>query len=197
MNRIAEIGRSTEETVIYFKLNLDGAGEAKVDTGIPFMDHMFTLFAKHGFFDLEIKVDGDVEVDYHHTIEDLGLVFGSVLKKALGDKKGIKRYGSFILPMDETLIMIALDFSGRPYLVYDVEPPAEYLKDIDTRLFYEFFQAFTVKSEMNLHINMKRSEEIHHLIEAIFKCLAKAIDQAIAPEPRLAGTVMSTKGTLS
>ncbi len=196
MSRIAEIERNTEETKIFFKLNLDGAGEAIVDTGIPFMDHMFTLFAKHGFFDLEIKVDGDIEVDYHHTIEDLGLVFGSVLKKALGDKKGIKRYGSFILPMDETLVMIALDFSGRPYLVYDVEPPADYLKDIDTRLFYEFFQAFTVKCEINLHINMKRSEEIHHLIEAIFKCLAKAIDQAIAPEPRLDGKVMSTKGIL-
>ena len=195
MCRIGEVARKTGETDIKVKINLDGSGKSTVDTGIPFVDHMLTLFAKHGFFDLEVKAKGDLEVDYHHTMEDLGLTMGEALAKAAGDKAGIRRYGNFMLPMDETLVLIALDISGRPGLYYDVTPPAPYVKDIDARLFHEFFQGFAVKSGLNIHIKMLCSAETHHLFEAIFKGTAKALDQALSFDNRVDG-VLSTKGVL-
>lgn len=194
-DRCAEVSRETAETRIEVKLNLDGSGRSAVDTGIPFMDHMLTLFARHGFFDLEVRARGDVEVDYHHTLEDLGLVLGTAFDRALGDRAGIRRYGNFLLPMDETLVLIALDISGRPGLFYDVTPPAPQVKDIDARLFHEFLQAFSNKLGLNLHVRMLAAEETHHLFEAIFKGLAKALDQAAGFEPRVKG-VLSTKGVL-
>ena len=187
--------RKTKETDIELEINLDGKGYSKVDTGIGFFDHMLTSFAKHGFFDLNVSAKGDLEVDCHHTMEDLGIVLGDLLAKAAGDKAGIRRYGNFLLPMDETLVMIALDLSGRGGLYYDVTPPAAQLNNIDTRLFHEFFQAFAVRSGLNLHIRMIASCETHHLFEAIFKGLAKALDQALARDERVKG-VLSTKGTL-
>jgi imidazoleglycerol-phosphate dehydratase len=195
MDRIAEIHRTTGETDIRMRLNLDGSGKASVNTGIPFLDHMLNLFARHGFFDLDIEAKGDIEVDYHHTMEDLGLVLGEAIAKAAGDKAGIRRYGNFLLPMDETLALIALDLSGRPCLVFDVQPPAPMIKDLDVRLFHEFFQALAVKSGMNLHVKQMVSGEVHHLYEAIFKGFAKALDQALSVDPRIQG-VLSTKGSL-
>jgi imidazoleglycerol-phosphate dehydratase len=194
-DRIAQLSRKTAETDISCTINLDGSGKADVDTGIPFLDHMLILFARHGLFDLTVRAKGDLEVDCHHTMEDLGLVMGEVFAKAAGDKAGIRRYGSFLLPMDETLVMIALDISGRPGLYYDVTPPAQQLNGIDTRLFHEFFQAFCVKCGLNMHIRMITSCETHHLFEAIFKGVAKALDQATGYDPRIQG-VLSTKGTL-
>ena len=195
MKRFAEISRKTAETDIAASINLDGEGKSQIATGIPFLDHMLTLFAKHGFFDLNVSAKGDLEVDCHHTMEDLGIVLGELLFKAAGDKAGIRRYGNFLLPMDETLVMIALDFSGRGGLYYDVTPPAQFLNNIDTRLFHEFFQAFAVRSGLNLHSRMIASCETHHLFEAIFKGVAKALDQALSFDERVKG-VLSTKGTL-
>ena len=194
-DRIAEVCRETRETQIECTLNLDGTGTARIDTPVPFMNHMLELFAKHGFFDLAVKAKGDVEVDYHHTLEDLGLVLGQAIAEAAGDKRGIRRYGSFLLPMDEALAQIALDLSGRPYLVYEVTLPAPQVKDIDARLFREFFQALVNKSGMNLHIDLVRAGEVHHAFEAIFKAFARALDEATSIDPRIHG-VMSTKGTL-
>ena len=193
--RTAEVSRKTAETDICCSIVLDGSGKAEVSTGIAFLDHMLTLFARHGLFDLKVAAKGDLEVDCHHTMEDLGLVLGEVFAKAAGDKAGIRRYGSFLLPMDETLVMIALDLSGRPGLYYDVTPPAQQLNGIDTRLFHEFFQAFCVKCGLNMHIRMIASCETHHLFEAIFKGVAKALDQATSYDERIQG-VLSTKGTL-
>jgi len=195
MDRRAEVTRKTGETEITVKINLDGSGKGDIATGIPFMDHMLTLFSRHGFFDLEVKADGDLDVDYHHTLEDLGLVLGMAFDKALGDRAGIRRYGNFMLPMDETLVLIALDISGRPGLFYDVTPPAALVKDIDVRLFHEFLQAFSNKLGLNLHVRMLAAEEAHHLFEAIFKGLAKALDQATGFDPRVKG-IPSTKGVL-
>ena len=195
MSRCAEIRRTTGETDIYLKLELDGSGKSNVDTGIPFLDHMLTLFARHGFFDLEVKATGDLEVDYHHTMEDLGIVMGGAIAKAAGEKKGIRRYGNFLLPMDETLVLVALDLSGRAGLYYDVTPPAPQVKDIDARLFYEFFQPLCAHAGLNMHIRMLASGEVHHLFEAMFKGFAKALDQALSTDPRIDG-VLSTKGSL-
>lgn len=195
MERIAEIKRVTGETDIQLKFNVDGSGKSKVDTGIPFLNHMLTLFAKHGFFDLEIVAKGDIDVDYHHTMEDLGLVMGDAISKALGDRAGICRYGSFLLPMDEALARVALDLSNRPYLVYNVNCPAPVVGDIDVQLFHEFFQALAVKSGMNLHIDLIRAGETHHALEAVFKAFARALDAAVKIDPRIHG-VMSTKGVL-
>ena len=195
MSRKSEAKRKTKETDILVKLDLDGSGIYDVDTGIPFIDHMLELFTKHGFFDLEVKAKGDIDIDFHHTMEDLGLTIGMALFEALGDKAGIRRYGSCLLPMDETLARVVLDLSGRPYLVYAVEPPADNVKNIDSRLFYEFFQALTVKSGMNLHIDLLRGAEVHHAFEAVFKAFAKALDQAVSIDSRLDG-VLSTKGIL-
>ena len=195
MARFAEISRKTAETDITCSINLDGEGKSVISTGIPFMDHMLTLFARHGFFDLNVSAKGDLEVDCHHTMEDLGIVLGELLAKAAGDKAGIRRYGNFLLPMDETLALIALDLSGRPCLVFDVQPPAPMIKDLDVRLFHEFFLALAVKSGMNLHVKQMVSGEVHHLYEAIFKGFAKALDQALSVDPRIQG-VLSTKGSL-
>lgn len=193
--RNASICRETRETQISLTLELDGEGKSHIDTPVSFMNHMLELFARHGFFDLAVDAKGDTEVDYHHTLEDLGLVLGDAIAKALGDKAGIRRYGSCLLPMDETLVQVALDLSGRPYLSYNVNAPAAMVRDIDIRLFHEFFQALAVKSGMNLHIDLIRGEEAHHVIEGIFKAFAKALDQAVTPDPRVQG-VLSTKGSL-
>ena len=195
MSRIGNVSRVTGETDIKINIVIDGEGKSRINTGIPFMDHMLTLFAKHGFFDLEIDAKGDIEVDYHHTMEDLGLALGEAFAQAIGDKAGIRRYGNFLLPMDETLVLVALDISGRPGLYYDVTPPAPYVKDIDARLFHEFFQGFCVKCGLNLHFKMLASAETHHLFEAMFKGLAKALDEATSYDPRVKG-VLSTKGVL-
>ena len=195
MTRSAEVTRKTGETRISVRLNLDGSGKGDIATGVPFMDHMLTLFARHGFFDLEVRAQGDIEVDYHHTLEDLGITLGMAFDQALGDRAGIRRYGNFLLPMDETLVLIALDISGRPGLFYDVTPPAPQVKDIDARLFHEFLQGFCSKLGLNLHVKMLAAEEAHHLFEAIFKGLAKALDQATAIDPRVDG-IPSTKGVL-
>ena len=194
-SRKAEITRKTKETDITLAINLDGNGESSISTGIPFLDHMLTLFAKHGLFDLTLNATGDLEIDGHHTIEDIGLVFGEAINKALGDKHGIKRYGWTILPMDETLALVALDLSGRPYLVYDLNPPADNINGTDTRLFHEFFQALAVKAGMNLHIQLMKGEEVHHVFEAVFKAFAKSLDQATTYDERITG-VLSTKGIL-
>ena len=195
MKRYAEIERNTKETQIKLSINLDGTGKSDIKTGVAFLDHMLTLFARHGLFDLTIDAAGDLEVDAHHLFEDLGLVMGDALAKAAGDKAGIKRYGNFLLPMDETLVMIALDLSGRPGLYYSVQPPAHVVGGVDPRLFHEFFQALCVKGGINMHIRQIASEEIHHLYEAVFKGFAKALDMALSYDPRIEG-VLSTKGCL-
>ena len=193
--RKSEVARKTRETDIFIALDLDGEGRSSIDTGIPFMNHMLELFAKHGFFDLTVRAKVDIEVDYHHTMEDLGLVLGDVLAQALGDKAGIRRYGSCILPMDETLALVALDLSGRPCLVWNVDFPAPMIRDLDTRLFCEFFQALVNRAGMNLHVRKMAGEEVHHVAEAVFKAFAKALDQAVTHDPRVKG-VLSTKGSL-
>ena len=193
--RISDIQRTTRETDIRVVIELDGSGKSNIDSGVPFMDHMLELFAKHGFFDLDVKAVGDTHIDYHHTMEDLGIVMGQALAEALGNKAGIRRYGSCLLPMDEALARVALDLSGRPCMVYDVKPPAPMIKDLDCRLFHEFFQAMVAHSGMNLHIDLLKGEEVHHAFEAVFKCFAKALDQAVSKDERVQG-VLSTKGSL-
>ena len=193
--RKSTVLRKTKETDISLTINIDGTGEGKISTGIPFLDHMLELFSKHGLFDLEIEASGDTEIDYHHTVEDVGIVLGEALSKALGKREGIKRYGWCVLPMDETLALVSLDLSCRPYLVYDLQPPAALIKDMDTRLFHEFFQAVSVKAGMNLHIQLMKGEEVHHTFEAVFKAFAKSLDQATMIDERISG-VLSTKGVL-
>lgn len=194
--RIAKTLRTTAETEISMELNIDGSGRADVSTGIPFLDHMLVLFSKHGLFDLDVKAVGDIEVDYHHTVEDVGLVLGELFKKAVGDKMGIRRYGFFILPMDEALVRIALDFSNRPVLVYDVEAENYMIRDFNLILIKEFFRAFTNAAGLNLHVKLEYGEEPHHIAEALFKCLAKALDRATEIDPRTVGELPSTKGLL-
>lgn len=195
MQRTATVERKTLETQIKVTFNLDGTGKSHVQTGIAFMDHMLELFAKHGLFDLEVNAVGDLHIDGHHTMEDLGIVMGQSLAQALGDKSGIKRYGHTLLPMDEALALVALDCSGRAYLEWDVKPPATYIKDLDTQLFCEFFRALSMHSGLNLHIQLMKAGEVHHAFEAIFKGFAKALDQATCIDPRIVG-VLSTKGSL-
>ncbi len=195
MGRSAEISRVTRETDIRMKLDLDGSGKAEVKTGIGFFDHMLNSFSRHGFFDLSLLVKGDLEVDTHHTIEDTGIVLGTAIKQALGDKKSIRRYGSMILPMDESLILCAVDLSGRPYFSYDVPLTAERVGEFETEMVKEFFYAVSYASEMNLHIRKMAGENNHHIIEGIFKAFAKALDEASLPDLRITG-VLSTKGTL-
>ena len=191
--RTAAIQRKTAETDISVVINMDGTGKSNIKTGIPFMDHMLTLFARHGFMDLEISASGDIEVDCHHTMEDLGIVLGDAIAKAVGSKEGIKRYGNMILPMDETLVMVALDLSGRAGLYYDVTPVAELVSNFDARLFHEFFQSLCSRCGMNLHIKQLAAGENHHLFEGIFKAFAKALDMAVSYDPRIQGP-LSTKG---
>ena len=193
--RKSSVKRVTRETAIELSIDLDGKGQSAIHSGVPFLDHMLELFAKHGFFDLTVQASGDTEVDFHHTMEDLGLVLGTAIAEAAGDRKGIRRYGSFLLPMDEALAEIALDLSGRPCLVYQVNMPAAQVGTVDVRLFHEFFQALCVKAGMNLHIRLLAGEEVHHCLEAIFKGFAKALDIATSIDPRIQG-VLSTKGRL-
>jgi len=195
--RTGEITRKTGETSVNVRLSLDGTGKYEVDTGIPFLDHMLELFAKHGFFDLKIQAEGDVAVDYHHLVEDVGLSLGQAIQQALADRGGIKRYGFFILTMDESQVTVALDLSNRPYLVYQVETPERFVRDFTIDLFKEFFQAVANESGANLHVKLDRGDEPHHASEAVFKGFAKALDAATRIEPRLDGKVPSTKGTLS
>ena len=195
MARTAELSRKTKETDICVILNLDGNGNASVDTGIGFFDHMLEGFSKHGFFDLECKVKGDLHVDGHHTVEDTGIVLGNAIKTAVGDKKGIKRYGYFILPMDDALALCAVDLCGRPYLNFECEFPVERVGYLDTELVREFFYAVSYSAGMNLHIKMLAGSNAHHMIEAMFKAFAKALDMAVSEEPRTT-EVLSTKGSL-
>ena len=194
-NRIGSCARNTKETQIELEINLDGSGEAAVDTGIPFFDHMLNGFARHGLFDLRVRVKGDLEVDCHHTVEDTGIVLGEAIAQALGDKAGIKRYGSFLLPMDETLALCAIDLSGRPYLNYDVCFTTEQIGTLDTEMIREFFYAVSYSAAMNLHVKILDGINNHHMAEALFKAFGKALDAATMEEPRLSG-VWSTKGTL-
>ena len=193
--RDAQVTRKTQETDINVSLNLDGSGASKVSTGIGFFDHMLQGFAKHGFYDMDVTVNGDLNVDGHHTVEDTGIVLGQAIAQALGDKKGIKRYGSMILPMDETLVMCAVDLCGRPYFVMDAEFDAPMVGDFDTQLVKEFFYAVSYSSGMNLHLRVITGSNDHHKIEALFKAFAKALDEASSFDPRVKD-VLSTKGVL-
>lgn len=195
MGRSADIVRKTRETDIAVRLDLDGSGKANIHTGIGFFDHMLNSFARHGFFDLDVEVKGDLEVDSHHTIEDTGIVLGTAIKKALGEKRSIRRYGSMILPMDEALILTAIDLSGRPYFCYEVSLTAERVGAFETEMVKEFFYAISYTAEMNLHIRQLSGENNHHIIEGIFKSFANALDSATGLDPRI-HDVLSTKGSL-
>lgn len=195
MSRNAEIKRTTKETDISMKLELDGEGKSEIETGIGFFNHMLEGFAKHGFFDLTVKITGDLEVDGHHTVEDAGIVLGTAIKQAVGDKKGIKRYGSFILPMDDALALCAVDLCARPYLQFDCDFPSNVTGDFDTALVKEFFYAVSYSAAMNIHLKMFSGENSHHMIEAVFKAFAKALDMATSYDERI-HDVLSTKGSL-
>lgn len=193
--RVSNISRKTNETDIKMEYGIDGSGNNQIDTGIGFFDHMLNSFVRHGFFDMKLEVKGDLHVDSHHTIEDVGIVLGQAIKEALGDKEGIKRYGSFLLPMDEALILCSLDLSGRPYLVFNVDFTSDKVGYMDTEMVKEFFYALTYSAGMNLHIKMLEGSNNHHIIEAIFKAFAKALDEATRFDERITG-VLSTKGAL-
>lgn len=195
MARISTVERKTKETDIALTLNLDGNGTSAIDTGIGFFDHMLEGFARHGFFDLNCKVSGDLQVDGHHTVEDTGIVLGQAIARAAGDKKGIRRYGYFILPMDDALALCAVDLCGRPYLNFECEFTAPKVGYLDTELVKEFFYAVSCSAGMNLHIKMLSGSNNHHMIEAIFKAFAKALDQATGTDSRITD-VLSTKGSL-
>lgn len=195
-DRIAYVERKTNETDIKLELHIDGSGRTKIDTGIGFFDHMLNSFARHGFFDLKLVVKGDLYVDSHHTIEDTGIVLGEAIKKAIGDKKGIRRYGQRILPMDETLMLCALDLSGRPYFSYDMNLTVDHVGYFDTEMVKEFFYAVSYSAGMNLHLKQMDGSNNHHIIEAAFKAFAKALDEATQIDPRMKDAVLSTKGTL-
>jgi imidazoleglycerol-phosphate dehydratase len=194
--RTATVTRKTAETEITLTVAIDGRGEGKIVTGVPFFDHMLTLFAKHGLFDLTVNAQGDTDVDYHHTVEDVGLVLGQAFKEALGDKMGIRRYGFFLLPMDESLARVAVDVGGRPHLVYQAEAPTMFVRDFNIVLVKEFCRAFSNALGANLHVQLVYGEEPHHVAEAIFKCLARALDAATQIEPRAADLLPSTKGKI-
>ena len=195
MARTADYVRKTKETDISLHLNLDGTGSSSIHTGIGFFDHMLDGFARHGLFDLKVNVAGDLAVDCHHTIEDTGIVLGNAIKEAVGDKKGIRRYGGCILPMDETLVLCAVDLSGRPYLVFDGEFTTDRVGYMDTEMVKEFFYAISYTAGMNLHIRVLSGGNNHHMIEAMFKAFAKALDQATIIDPRITD-ILSTKGSL-
>jgi imidazoleglycerol-phosphate dehydratase len=195
MSRTSQVKRTTKETDIYMDLNLDGEGKSDIDTGIGFFNHMLEGFSKHGFFDLEVKIKGDLDVDGHHTVEDAGIVLGNAIKEAVGDKKGIKRYGYFILPMDDALALCAVDLCGRPYLNFEAEFPDKTVGDFETTLVKEFFYAVSYSAAMNIHIKMLSGDNSHHMIEAIFKAFSKALDMATSKDDRITD-VLSTKGSL-
>ncbi len=194
--RTAQIARNTNETEIRLALNLDGTGQYRVDTGCGFLNHMLELFARHGRFDLDVTCRGDVEVDYHHTTEDIGIVLGQAFLAALGDKMGIKRYGSFLLPMDEALIMTALDISGRSFLVMNVDIPTEKVGDFDTELVKEFMIAFSSNAKLTLNFQKFSGENSHHIIEAMFKGLGRALREAVSIDEAFKNEIPSTKGVL-
>ena len=194
--RIAYVERKTNETEIKLELHLDGGGKTKIDTGIGFFDHVLNSFARHGFFDLKLLVKGDLYVDSHHTIEDTGIVLGEAIKKAVGDKKGFKRYGQRFLPMDESLVLCAVDLSGRPYFSYDMDLTVDQVGYFDTEMVREFFYAVSYSAGMNLHLKQFSGSNNHHIIEAAFKAFAKALDEATQIDSRMKETVLSTKGTL-
>lgn len=195
MSRRAEIERNTKETKIKIALELDGTGKAELHSGIGFFDHMLDGFARHGLFDLTVDVDGDLDVDCHHTVEDTGIVLGNAIREAVGDKKGIRRYGSCILPMDEALVLCAVDLSGRPYYVSDASFSASMIGDLDTETISEFFYAVSYSAAINLHFKVFSGSNSHHICEAMFKAFAKALDAAVAVDPRITD-VLSTKGSL-
>ena len=195
MAREASVERNTKETEIKLKLNLDGTGYSDIETGVGYFDHMLDGFTRHGLFDLCVRVHGDLNVDDHHTIEDTGIVLGTAIKEAIGDKKGIRRFGSCILPMDETLVLCAIDLSGRPYLKFDAEFTAERIGDLDTEMIREFFYAVSYSAAMNLHLKVLDKGNNHHMAEALFKAFGKALDAATMEEPRMK-EVWSTKGSL-
>lgn len=194
--RIAQIKRKTAETDILLTINLDGKGDSNIDTGVGFFDHMLTLFAKHGGFDLEVKCKGDLQVDSHHTVEDVGIALGDAINTALGDKKGITRYGFFVLPMDEALIVTAVDISGRSCLRYNLEVPSAAVGNFDTELVREFFEAFTRKANLTLHINELDGYNSHHIIEGAFKSFARSLKTAVAIDEKNKDSIPSTKGVL-
>lgn len=193
--RISNVSRKTRETNIELTFAVDGTGTAKVDTGIGFFDHMLEGFAKHGFFDLALECEGDLEVDTHHTVEDCGIVLGQAIKEAIGEKKGIKRYGNFILPMDESLVLCAVDLCGRPYLSWDANFTVPQIGDLETEMIKEFFYAVSYAAGMNLHIKVLTPGNNHHMAEAMFKAFAKAMDEATTVDPRITD-ILSTKGSL-
>ncbi|EEG77687.1 imidazoleglycerol-phosphate dehydratase HisB [Dethiobacter alkaliphilus] len=193
--REAVINRKTGETEIELKLELDGQGRANLETGVPFFEHMLTLFSRHGFFDLEINAEGDLPVDAHHLVEDVGLVLGDAFDEALGDKAGIRRYGSVILPMDEALVLVAVDLSGRPYLGFELPLGASRLGNFETELVEEFLRAFVNRAKCTLHVRLLTGTNTHHIVEAAFKGLGRALDEAVGLDPRVEG-IPSTKGVL-
>lgn len=193
--READYTRKTKETDIRLSLKLDGSGKAEINTGIGFFDHMLEGFARHGLFDLNVKVTGDLKVDCHHTIEDTGIVLGNAIRKATGDKKGIRRFGSIMLPMDETLVLCAVDLSGRPYLVFDADFTTDRVGYMDTEMVKEFFYAVSYTAGMNLHLKVMTGGNNHHMIEAMFKAFAKALDEATQVDERITD-ILSTKGSL-
>ncbi len=196
-DRIASITRNTSETRIAISLNLDGSGKADIGTGIPFFDHMLELFAHHGRFDIKLEAEGDLSVDYHHTVEDVGIVLGEVLRKAVGKKSGIQRYGFFLLPMDECLCRFVIDLGGRPHLAYRVDADQSFVRDFNIVLVREFFQAFSNSAGANVHIGLLYGDEPHHIAESIFKAFGRALSMSVFQDPRLKGEIPSTKGTLN
>ncbi len=194
-SRSAEVKRTTNETDIRMTLELDGTGKAEIDTGIGFLDHMLESFARHGLFDLKVSVKGDLAVDCHHTVEDTGIVLGNAIKGALGDKKGIKRFGDCILPMDDALVLCAIDLSGRPYLAFDMPMTADRVGYLDTETVKEFFYAISYSAGMNIHLKLLAGENHHHIIEAAFKAFAKSLSEAVQCDKRITD-VLTTKGSL-
>lgn len=195
MPRTAVVERVTRETRIRLSLGLDGTGEATICTSVPFLDHMLDLFARHGLFDLQVEAQGDIDIDFHHTVEDIGIVMGEALKRALGGKEGVRRYGQAMVPMDETLASATIDLSGRPYLCFNVPLPKVKIGEFDVELVREFFQAFAGTGGLNLHLNLMYGENVHHIVEACFKACARALDCATRLDSRITG-VLSTKGQL-
>ncbi|MEW6115562.1 MAG: imidazoleglycerol-phosphate dehydratase HisB [Nitrospirota bacterium] len=193
--RKAKVDRKTKETDISVEINLDGKGNCDIRSSIPFLDHMLTLFAFHGMMDLKVRATGDIEIDYHHLMEDLGITMGEAIKKALGDKKGIRRYGNATVPMDESLAQVVLDLSGRPYLVYKVKPPKGMLKELEISLFEDFFRALSNHAMMNLHVLVNYGRDLHHIIEAVFKAFGRAMREAVSIDEKIKG-VPTTKGKL-
>jgi imidazoleglycerol-phosphate dehydratase len=195
-NRRAEISRETSETAITVALGLDGEGRADIATGIGFLDHMLTALARHGLFDLKVQAKGDLHIDFHHTTEDVGIVIGQCLRQALGDKRGIRRYGAAVIPMDEALAEAAVDISGRPFLAWSVTFAQPKIGEMDTELFEEFFRALAFNAGITLHVTQKSGTNAHHVAEACFKALARALREAVEPDPRAIGAIPSTKGVL-